>query len=191
MRKQLKPSAGQADPEIRDRSSHILQNTTWNLESERSEVANLLRGWALPVDTSAESPLEGRHFQLLTEHATAFRSAGLIHLYRELYDVPPETPEVQSLARSILQMCGHIIGENGPTFGLLWPLFTGAVNLIEDEDMAVASELFATLAAMRGMNNVCLASRICQRVWRRRLHGVRESHWHQAAGELLGAIVLV
>lgn len=156
-----------------------------NLEAEKLEIAGLLQQWSQPEPTERASVAESRRHQGLIDHAEAYRAAGLIYLYRELYELEPSTPEVQRPAKIILEACQRILAGMGPTVGLLWPLFIAATNLIDDVDIVSARGAFSDLAMQRRTNNISVAWKACEQIWMRRGRGIREVHWRQDPSEAI------
>jgi Fungal specific transcription factor domain len=168
---------------------HQLVGVVEDLKTEKIEIANLLQRWRQPTAAEIATPADSRESQMLVDHAEAYRAAGLIYLYRELYELEPGSPEVQGLAKTTLEACQRLLAGNGPTLGLLWPLFTAATNLVEDTDIVSARGAFSDLAMQRRMSNISVAWKICEQVWIRRGRGMREANWHQASTDPSEAIV--
>jgi hypothetical protein len=125
----------------------------------------------------------------MVAHAEAYKAAALLHMLREVYEISMTSTQVQSHATAVIGACGRVLSWNGPTAGLLWPLFVASLNVAETTGINDAHAAFSKLYSRRQANNILAAWRICQEIWKRRGMGIRDVPWQRVASELDVAVV--
>ena len=119
--------------------------------------------------------------QSTLSHAEAYKQAALVHLHREVYGHARGAPQVQGPLKQTFQACLRVMMFAGPIKGLLWPLFTAAVEAAEQVDINVARTCFRQLEQRQGMNSIMVAWEVCEEVWTRRGAGEEGVDWRRAA----------
>ena len=172
-----------ADQTHRRESLHSMQS---DLDTSTANIELFLHQWKPTVPAS--SPLEGHaadsRLQSITSHAEAYKQAALIHLHREVYGHARAAPQVQGPLKQTFQACLRVMMFSGPIKGLLWPLFTAAVEAIEPVDLNVARTCFRQLEQKQGMHSIMVGWEVCEEVWSRRAAGDEGADWRRVAEEM-------
>ena len=122
--------------------------------------------------------------QSTLSHAEAYKQAALLHLHREVYGHARAAPQVQAPLKQTFQACLRVMMFAGPIKGLLWPLFTAAVEAAAPVDLNVARTCFRQLEQRQGMNSIMVAWEVCEEVWTRRAAGDDDADWRAVAEDM-------
>ena len=175
-----------ADQTHRRESLHGMQS---DLDTSAANIELFLHQWKPTVPPT--SPLEScspgaadARLQSTISHAEAYKQAALIHLHREVYAHARASPQVQGPLKATFQACLRVMMFSGPIKGLLWPLFTAAVEAAEQVDVNVARTCFRQLEQRQGMNSILFAWEVCEEVWARRNQGEEHVDWRLVAEDM-------
>ncbi|CAK7568364.1 MAG: hypothetical protein SEPTF4163_006352 [Sporothrix epigloea] len=126
-----------------DASLYLTQRS--DLAEREAAIRAQLLMWR-PIHDSSLSIQTSRTLML---HASAWRAAALLYLYR-LFNRPGSSPDADQMALSMAyEVMMHI---NGPAEDVklsLWPLFIAACELDQPEDRALATALFTEVCHAR------------------------------------------
>ncbi len=170
MRKELDVSASASS----DHAAATAQRSEF--ESSCASVELALHQWApqlLPGAMSAvdASPAEDARTQSILSHAEATRHAALVFLARNVQRQPRSSQRVQAPAKHGLQACLRVVVFGGPMSALLWPLWQGACEALDEVDRNVARTVFRHFESRQGMQNIVHAWQIVEELWRRQDDG--------------------
>ena len=131
-----------------------------------------------------ETPADDSRLQSVLINAEAHRQACLIFLNRTVLGNARNTQKVQTPVKQALQACLRVVIFSGPMAGLVWPLFTAAVEAVEEVDRNVAKTVFQHLEQRQGMGNIMTAWEVCIEFWRRSDVGQGEQIWRDVARDM-------
>ena len=134
--------------------------------------------------TTIEAPADDSRLQSVLVNAEAHRQACFIFLNRTVLGSARSSPKVQTPVKQALQACLRVVIFSGPMTGLVWPLFTAAVEAVEEVDRNVAKTVFQHLEQRQGMGNIMTAWEVCIELWRRSDLGQGELNWRDVAHEM-------
>ena len=158
-----------------------------DFETNTASIDLALHQWVPKVPASAmtiEAPADDSRLQSVLINAEAHRQACLIFLNRTVLGTPRTAPKVQTPVKQALQACLRVVIFSGPMAGLVWPLFTAAVEAVEEVDRNVAKTVFQHLEQRQGMGNIMTAWEVCMELWRRSDLGQGEPHWRDVARDM-------
>ena len=162
-----------------------------DLDTSAANIELFLHQWkpTVPASSPLESSAADARLQSTISHAEAYKQAALIHLHREVYGHARSSPQVQDPLKQTFQACLRVMMFSGPIKGLLWPLFTAAVEATEQVDINVARTCFRQLEQKQGMNSIMVGWEVCEEVWTQRSAGEEHVDWRQAAEQMGGEII--
>ena len=163
-----------------------------DFETNTASIDLALHQWVpkLPASVmSIETPADDSRLQSVLINAEAHRQACLIFLNRTMLGNARTSQKVQTPVKQALQACLRVVIFSGPMAGLVWPLFTAAVEAVEEVDRNVAKTVFQHLEQRQGMGNIMTAWEVCLELWRRSDLGQGEQSWRDVAREMQREVI--
>ena len=158
-----------------------------DFETNTASIDLALHQWVPKLPASVmtiETPADDSRLQSVLINAEAHRQACLIFLNRTMLGNARNTQKVQTPVKQALQACLRVVIFSGPMAGLVWPLFTAAVEAVEEVDRNVAKTVFQHLEQRQGMGNIMTAWEVCIELWRRSDVGQGEQNWRDVARDM-------
>ncbi|RVX73393.1 hypothetical protein B0A52_03035 [Exophiala mesophila] len=114
--------------------------------------------------TNRRSEQERREDRLYNLHFKIFRNAGLIYLYRTIFDAAPYV--IGDFISAVLSDAMEFLDLQGGSISI-WPVFIAAVEACKEEDRAMVQR-WIEFSCKLGIQNRLVARKIIQHVWEAR-----------------------
>lgn len=163
-------SASASYPTFPDYSvgSHYMLTQREDLAEREASVRAQLLAWR-PVNDTSLSLRASRKFLL---HASAWRSAALLYLFR-LFNRAGSAPAADNAAQGMAyEVMMHVSGQPEDTKLSLWPLFVAACEMDRPEDRDTATQLFDSVCHTRPLLTAIRTRALCtDHIWPARDRG--------------------
>lgn len=156
--------------------------------SNRSaDIKKKLKDWKIRSIAASSAAIEGNTnkdhgIQSIISNAEAYHHATYVFFHRNIECEARSSSVVQYHTKETLAASLRVVMFGGPMAALLWPLFVGACEAVQEVDRRIAGIVFQELIKKQGFVNISQSWEIVQELWQGELVGTRWEEICQAHG---------